>query len=244
MMTSQPKTPAILNDDISRKIPDGSRISYFREFLNACSEGFSLKKCPGNTVHHAYTIGAFHSTTTFETLETAANGTEISRKSFRNPGNGWISEMRTTQPKFLEIFACKVARNMDNRKTQSFYYPCTERKLPGKFFENLGIVREVVLFYGNFWKCCSQLSKLTKIQQPGFWLNGTERPIFPFEIGSVFEFWNLPISLNLVPRSHSVFSPLAVGDLGTRLNFTLTRRWKINTEKFLDANKETVSTSW
>lgn len=109
-MTSQPKTPAILNDDISRKIPDGSRISYYREFLNARSEGFSLKKCPGNTVHHAYTIGAFHSTRTFETLETAANATEISRKSFRNPGNGWISEMWTTQPKFLEIFTCKVAR--------------------------------------------------------------------------------------------------------------------------------------
>ena len=71
-----------------------------------------------------------------------------------------------------------------------------------------------------------------------------KRPIFPFEIGSVFEFWNLPISLNLVPRSHSVFSPLAVGDLGTRLNFTLTRRWKINTENFLDANKKTVSTFW
>ena len=71
MMTSQPKTPAILNDDISRKIPDGSRISYYREFLNARSEGFSLKKCLGNTVHHAYTIGAFNSTRTFETLETA-----------------------------------------------------------------------------------------------------------------------------------------------------------------------------
>ena len=110
MMTSQSKTPAILNDDISRKIPDGSRISYYREFLNARSEGFSLKKCLGNTVHHAYTIGAFNSTRTFETLETAANGAEISRKSFRNPGNGWISEMRTTQPKFLEIFACKDAR--------------------------------------------------------------------------------------------------------------------------------------
>ena len=80
--------PAILNDNISRKIPDGSRISYYREFLNARSEGFSLKKCPGNTVQHAYTIGAFHSTRTFQTLETAANGTDISRKSFRNPGNG------------------------------------------------------------------------------------------------------------------------------------------------------------
>ena len=154
MMTSQPKTPAILNDNISRKIPDGSRISYYREFLKARSEGFSLKKCPGNTVQHAYTIGAFHSTRTFETLETAANGTEISRKSFRNPGNGWISEMRTTQPKFLEIFTFKVAR---------------KKKLPGKFFENLSIPREVVLFYGNFWKCWSIRNwKFPKIQQPAW----------------------------------------------------------------------------
>ena len=63
-----------------------------------------------------------------------------------------------------------------------------ERKLPGKCFENLGIPREVVLFYGNFGKRCSIRSwKFPKIQQPGFWLN-EKHPIFPFEIGSVFEF--------------------------------------------------------
>ena len=46
---------------------------------------------------------------------------------------------------------------------------CTERILPGKFFENLGIPREVVLFYGNLWKCCSIRNwKFPKIQQPGF----------------------------------------------------------------------------
>ena len=101
--------PAILNDDISRKIPDGSRISYYREFLNARSVGFSLKKCPGNTVHHGYTIGDFHSTRTQETLETAQMVQKFPGQVSRNPGNGWISEMRTTQPKFLEIFTCKVA---------------------------------------------------------------------------------------------------------------------------------------
>ena len=138
MMTSQPKTPAILNDNISRKIPDCSRISYYREFLNARSEGFSLKKCPGNTVYHAYTIGAFHSTRTFETLETAANGTEISRKSSRNPGNGWISEMRTTQPKFLEIFTCKVARKKTSWKIfRKFEYTTRGCPLLWKFLKML-----------------------------------------------------------------------------------------------------------
>ena len=138
MMTSQLKTPAILNDNISRKIPDGSRISYYREFLNARSEGFFLKKCPGNTVQHAYTIGAFHSTRTFETLETAANGTEISRKSSRNPGNGWISEMRTTQPKFLEIFTCKVARKKTSWKIfRKFEYTTRGCPLLWKFLKML-----------------------------------------------------------------------------------------------------------
>ena len=80
--------PAILNDDINRKIPDGSRISYYREFLNARSEGFSLKKCPGNTVHHGYTIGDFHSTRTLETLETAQMVQKFPGQVSRNPGNG------------------------------------------------------------------------------------------------------------------------------------------------------------
>ena len=183
MMTSQPKTPAILNDNISRKIPDGSRISYYREFLNARSEGFSLKKCPGNTVQHAYTIGAFHSTRTFETLETAANGTEISRKSFRNPGNGWISEMRTTQPKFLEIFTCKAARKKNFLENFSKIWVYLARLSSFmEIFENAGLF------------ATGSSRKFNNRHEPGFWWN-EKRPIFPFEIGSVFEFWNLPISL-------------------------------------------------
>ena len=154
MMTSQPKTSAILNDNISRKIPDGSRISYYREFLKARSEGFSLKKCPGSTVQHAYTIGVFHSTRTFETLETAANGTEISRKSFRNPGNGWISEMRTTQPKFLEIFTCKVARKKNFLENFSKIWV---------YHARLSSFMEI---FENCW--CIRNWKFPKIQQPAW----------------------------------------------------------------------------
>ena len=152
-------------------------------------------------MHHAYTIGAFHSIRTFETLETAANGTEISRKSFRNPGNGWISEMRTTEPSKVEW------------------------------------KKNILENFSKIWVYHARLSSFMEIFE-----NATL-----FATGSCRKFNNRGlgwISLNLVPRSHSVFFSLSLGDLGTRLNFTLTRRWEINTENFLDANKETVSTFW
>ena len=70
---------------------------------------------------------------------------------------------------------------------------CTEKKLPGKFFENLSIPREVVLF--NFMEIFENAGlfatgssrKFNNRHEPGFWWN-EKRPIFPFEIGSVFEF--------------------------------------------------------
>ena len=46
-------------------------------------------------------MGRFHSTKTFENLGTAEDGAEISRKKY------WISEMRTIQPKILEIPGAK-----------------------------------------------------------------------------------------------------------------------------------------
>ena len=48
------------------------------------------------------TKGAFHSIKTFQNLETAANDTEISRKSFHKFRNCWMSEIRTIQPTILE----------------------------------------------------------------------------------------------------------------------------------------------
>ena len=47
--------------------------------------------------------GAFHSTKTFENLETAANDAEFSGKVSINSGNLLISEIRTIQLKIQEI---------------------------------------------------------------------------------------------------------------------------------------------
>ena len=100
--------PAILNDDISRKNTRRLKDFLLSRIPQRSFRGLSLKKCPGNTVHHGYTIGDFHSTRTQETLETAQMVQKFPGQVSRNPGNGWISEMRTTQPKFLEISASKV----------------------------------------------------------------------------------------------------------------------------------------
>ena len=90
---------------------------------------------------------AFHSTKTFENLETAANGTEIFRKllNFRNANHS---------PENSRNSGSKVEWKENLRK---------------KFFENLGTPREVVLFVGNFGKCCSiRHCKLPKIQTGRF----------------------------------------------------------------------------
>ena len=81
---------------------------------------------------------AFHSTKTFEKLEIS--------------GNCWIPEMRTIQPKFLEIPEAKL----------------NGKKTCGKNFSKI-IPREVVLFFGNFGKCCSiRYCNLPKIQTGRF----------------------------------------------------------------------------
>ena len=144
-------------------------------------------------MHHAYTIGDFHSTKTFETLETAADGTEISRKSLRNPGNGWISEMRATQPTFLEIFPCKVARKEN-------------------FLEN----------FSKIWVYHMTLSSFVEIyENAALFATGSSRKFnnrgfggmksAPYFLSKLVVFLSFEIcqfsSLNLVPRSHSVFLP-------------------------------------
>ena len=55
-----------------------------------------LKQYLAAEMKHSAFEGAFHSTKTFKNLETESNGTEIPRKSFRNSGNCWISEMAET----------------------------------------------------------------------------------------------------------------------------------------------------
>ena len=93
-------------------------------------------------------MGAFHLTKTFENVDSAANGTEISPKSVQTLLLNF--EMRTIQPQNQEIPGAKLNGRTTSRK---------------KIFENLGIPCEVVVFFGNFGKCCSiRYWKLPKIQ--------------------------------------------------------------------------------
>ena len=104
-------------------------------------------------------MGDFHLTKTFEKLVTEANGTEISRDFTVE-----FPKCKNIRPKILEIPGAK----WNGKKTSG-----------KKFFENLGVPREVDLFNGNFGKCCSiRYWKLSKIQSRRFgrmesaqWLN-------------------------------------------------------------------------
>ena len=90
---------------------------------------------------------AFHSIKTFENLETAANGTEIFRKLLNLRNANYPTE------------------NSRNSRSKLEW----KENLREKFWENLGIPREIVLFFGNFGKCCSiRHCKLPKIQTARF----------------------------------------------------------------------------
>ena len=82
-------------------------------------------------------------------------------KVFRNSGNCWISEMQTIQPKITEIPGAKLNGKKTSAKKKN---------------QNVGIPREVVLFYGNFSKNCSiRYWKLPKIQTRCLgWMEGTQ----------------------------------------------------------------------
>ena len=109
------------------------------------------------------TRGAFHSTKTFENLETAANGTEISWKSFQ---------------KFRKLLNFRnVNHSTENLNSGSKVE--WKENFQENFFDNLGIPREVVLFFGNVGKsslpvqstekCCSiRYWKLPEIQTGSF----------------------------------------------------------------------------
>ena len=83
--------------------------------------------------------GAFHSSKTFENLETAANGTEMFRKVFRNSGNCWITEMRTIQQKIPQIPGAKL----------------NGKKTPGKKFSKI-------------WENLARLSSFMEILENAF----------------------------------------------------------------------------
>ena len=104
--------------------------------------------------------GAFHSTKTFENLETAAM-------------------VQKFPEKFSEILETVDFRNA-NHSTENSGNSGSKVEWKGNFreniFENLGIPREVLLFFGNFGKCCSiRYWKLPKISNRTFSLNG-KRP--------------------------------------------------------------------
>ena len=97
--------------------------------------------------------GAFHSTKTFENLETAAM-------------------VQKFPEKFQEILETVDFRNA-NHSTENSGNSGSKVEWKGNFrenvFENLVIPREVFLFFGNFGKCCSiRYWKLPKIQTGHF----------------------------------------------------------------------------
>ena len=109
-------------------------------------------------------LGAFHSTKTFENLETAANGTEISWKSFQ---------------KFQKLLNFRNANDSTENFRNSGSKVEWKENFREIFFENLGIPREVVLFFGNVGKsslpvqstekgCSIRYWKLPEIQTGSF----------------------------------------------------------------------------
>jgi len=67
-------------------------------------------------------------------------GQKFPRKVSRNSRNSWISEMRTIQPKILEILGAKL----------------NGKKTSGKSFRKLGYTsRDCPALFGNLGKCCS-----------------------------------------------------------------------------------------
>ena len=84
-----------------------------------------------------YITVAFHSTKTFEK---AVNGTEISRKSFQ---------------KLRKLLNFRNANHSVENSRNSESKVEWKENFREWIFENLDIPREVVLCFGNFWKCCS-----------------------------------------------------------------------------------------
>ena len=84
--------------------------------------------------------GAFHSTKTFENLETAAMVQKFAEK---------FSEI-------LETVDFRNANHSTENSGNSGSKVEWKGTLPAKgIFENLGIPREVFVWFGNFGKCCS-----------------------------------------------------------------------------------------
>ena len=97
-----------------------------------------------------------------------------------------------------------------------------ERILPGKnVFENLGIHREVVLFYGNLGKCSTvpfAAQEVAENSYKTFWLNRkcpVSRPLFPTQFSFTSNFtWRREPSGN---EARGVYSAYERGGVARRL---------------------------
>ena len=105
---------------------------------------------------------------------------KFSLKFSRNSRNGWISEM--PEP---------FNRSFSKFREQSLWM---KRKQKRKVFENFGISRVVVLFYGNFENAAVfATGNCRKFKRDV--LDEWKAPHISGEIDSVLELWTLPISL-------------------------------------------------
>ena len=101
--------------------------------------------------------GAFYSAKPFENVETAANGTEISLKSFQKFRKLLNFQMRTIQPKILEIPGDKL-----NGKTTS-----------GKKISTIWVYLARLSPFWKFLKMLfNSLLKVVENLNRKFWLNG------------------------------------------------------------------------
>ena len=103
------------------------------------------------------TKGAFHSTTTFENLETAANGTEISWKRFQ---------------KFPTLLNFRNANHSTENSRKSESKVEWKESFWEKVSENVSIPREVVLFLKILENVVPLATASCQKANRTFWLNG------------------------------------------------------------------------
>ena len=100
-------------------------------------------------------MGSFHSTQTFENLEIVANGTEIFWKSFQ---------------KFWKLLNLRNANHSNKNFRNSGSKVEWKENSREIFFENLGIPREVVLFFGNVRKSSLLVQSTEKCCSIHYWM--------------------------------------------------------------------------
>ena len=165
-------------------------------------------------------------------------------RNFRNSGK-WYRNFPEKFQKSGKRLNFRNANHSTEISGNFHVQSCTEKKLPGKFFRKFEYTRRGCPLLWKFLK----MLVYSQLEVPENSTTGMNRGFggmksAPYFLSKLVVFLSFEIcQFHLISYPDlTLFFPLAVGDLGTRLNFTLTRRWKINTENFLDVNKKTVST--